>query len=118
MFNVIVLVCFLVLLVSIFKNSFVLFCFCVVVFVTRLSGILVCILWSSSFLCFCCFVLNLFFFHSSRKKTPQKTGHNKNPKKQKCRNKKKRTKKTQLAQLCSQIVFFIFWGGFKNYIFG
>ena len=37
---------------------------------------------------FCCFVLNFvffLFFHSSQKKTPQKTGHSKNPKKQKCR---------------------------------
>ena len=79
---------------------------------TGLSGFVVCILWSS-FL-FCCFVLNFVFcFFIPLKKDPQKTGHSKKPKKQKCR--KKRTKKNQLAQLCSQIVFLFFWGvGFKN----
>ena len=59
-------------------------------FVTRLSGLLVCILWS--FFLFClllfCFELCLFFsffFIHLKKKTPKKTGHSKNPKKQKCR---------------------------------
>ena len=67
------------------------------------SGFVVCILWS--FL-FCCFVLNFF---TPLKKRPPKTGHSKNPKKQRCR-KKKRTKTKSVAQLCSQIVFLIFWG--------
>ena len=65
---------FLVLLVTILNNSFVLFCFCVVVFVTRLSGLLVCILWS--FFLFCFFVvlfwLCLFCFSFLSKKTPKK----------------------------------------------
>ena len=106
---------FLVLLVSIFKNSFVLFCLCVVVFVTRLSGLLVCILWSFFLFCFCCFVLNLsfwFFSFLSKKKTPQIPDTAKTNKKQKCR---KRTK-NQLAQLCSQIVFSNFLGGLKNFM--
>ena len=59
-----------------FKDSFVLFCFCVVVFfVTRLSGLLICILWSFLLFCFLlfCFEFCLFlFFHSSQKKTPPK----------------------------------------------
>ena len=111
---VFVLVCFLVLLVSIFKNSFVLFCFCVVV-VTRLSGLLVCILWS--FFLFCvllfCFEFVFFCFCIAPKKT-QKTGQQKPPK---TNMQKKRTKQIyQLAQLCSQIVFFNFWGGLKIFI--
>ena len=80
---------FLVLFLSTLKHSFVLFCFCVVVlFVTRLSGLLVCIL--RSFFLFLFFVvlfwiLSFFVVHSSQKRTPPKTGHSKNPKKQKCR---------------------------------
>ena len=87
-------------------------------FVTRLSDLLVCILWSLlvcilwSFFLFCfllfCFELFLFlFFHSSQKKTPQKTD---TAKTQKNKNAEKRTKKKELAQLCSQIVFFNFLG--------
>ena len=95
---------FLVLLVFIFKNSFVLLCFCVVV-VTRLSGFLVCILWSFFLFCFfCSFVLNMSFFITPKKNQRR---HSKNPKKQKCWKKKR---KNQLAQLCSQIVFFNFLG--------
>ena len=61
---------------------------------TGLSGFVVCILHLVVFFPFCCFVLNFvffLFFHSS-KKDPQKTGHSKNPKKQKIR-KKGQTKK-------------------------
>ena len=60
--------------------------------------------------CFCCFVLNfgfLWFFSFLSKKDPQKAGHGKNPKKQKCR---KTGQKKKLAQLRSQIVFFNFSG--------
>ena len=69
------------------------------------SGFLVCILWSC-FL-FGCFVFNFcfLFFIPFQKKT-QKPDTAKT-KKQKCR---KKDKKIQLAQLCSQIVFLIFWG--------
>ena len=49
------------------------------------------------------------------KKTPQKTGHSKNPKKAKCR---KTDKKNQLAQLCSQIVFLNFLGWHNFSFFG
>ena len=56
-----------------------------------------------SFLLFC---FEFCFFSFLSKNDPKKTGHSKNPKKQKCR--KKRAKKNQLEQLCSQIVFFNF----------
>ena len=94
MFYVFVLVCFFfsVLLVSIFKNSFVLFCFCVIVFVTRLSGIIVCILWSFFLFCFLLFCFEFIFCFSflsqktepppQKKKTDTaKTKKNKNAKK-------------------------------------
>ena len=80
---------FLVLFVSIQKNSFALLCFCVI-FVTRLSGLLVCILWSFFLFLFFFFVLN-FVFSFLSKKDPQKTGHSKNPKSKNAE--KKRTKK-------------------------
>ena len=64
---------------------------------------------SCGLLSFCCFVLNFVFFSFLSKKDPQKTGHNKNQKKSK-NARKKTTKKNQLAQLCSQIVFLIFGG--------
>ena len=65
--------------------------------------------------CFLLFCLIFFcFFIPLKKKTPQKTGHSKNPKMQKMQ-KKTDKKKDQLAQLCSQIVFFNFLGGLKNF---
>ena len=77
-------------------------------FVTRLSGLLVCILRSFFLFFFCCFVLNLFFvFPFLSKKGPPKKPDT--AKTQKCKNAEKRTK-NQLAQLCSQIVFFNFLG--------
>ena len=57
-----------------------------------------------------CFEFCLFCFSFLSKKDPKKTGHSKNPKKQKCRKKRK----NQLAQLCSQIVFLILGCGLKN----
>ena len=111
MFMFLFLFVFLVLLVSILKNSFVLFCFCVVVFVTRLSGLLVCILWSFFLFCFLLFcfefVFFLFFFIPLKKDPPQNRGQEKNPK---SKNAEKKDKINQLAQLCSQIVLFNFWG--------
>ena len=60
-----------------------------------------------------CFELHLFlFFIPLNKKDPPKTGHSRNPKKQKCR--KNGQLKNLLAQLCSQIVFLILGGGLKN----
>ena len=53
-------------------------------------------------------VLFLFGFSFLSRKT-KNTGHSKNPKKQKCRKKRKK-----LGELCSQIVFLIFWGGQKH----
>ena len=95
----------LVLFVCNLSNEVVLFCVCVVcfLFVTRLSGFLGCILWSC--FCFCCFVFKFCHFHSCQKRN--KNGHSRNPTKT---NMQKRHKK-QLAQLCSQIVFLIIWGG-------
>ena len=83
--------CFMFLFLFVFLVLFVPFIelICIILFlcccfVTKLSGLLVCILWSFFFFCFLfCFEF-VFVFHSSQKKTPQKTGHSKNPKKQKC----------------------------------
>ena len=54
---------------------------CCCFFVTRLSGLLVCILWSFFLVCFCCFVLNSVFFSCLSKKTPQKNRTQQKPKK-------------------------------------
>ena len=84
------------------------------VFLTRLRGFLVCILWSWFLFC-CCFDFCWFFvfFTLLNKRTP--------PKKRTLQKIKSRyaenTDKNQLAQLCLQIVFLNFWGGFKNSIF-
>ena len=77
-------------------------------FVTRLSGFLVCILWSC-FL-FCCFGLNVVFlcFFSPLKKGHKETDTANPP--QKCR---KKAQFFQFAQLCSRIMFLIFWCGLK-----
>ena len=100
---------FLVLFVSNLDILFVLFCVCVVWFFS----------FQNMTKWFCCLHLVVFFpffvvlfwilsFFIPLKQDPPKTGHGKNPKKQKCR--KKTDKKNQLAQLCSQIVFLFFWG--------
>ena len=99
---------FLVLFLSILKNSFVLLFFCVVLFCHKTK-------WSSCvhlvvflpFLFVVCFEFCLFlvFFHSSQKRPPKNLTQQK-PKKTKMQ--KNWTKK--IAQLCSQIVFFNFWG--------
>ena len=57
------------------------------------------------FCLFGCFDLNLFFGVLSKKTDTAIT--------KKCKKKQKKRDKKQLAQLCSQIVFFIFWGGFE-----
>ena len=64
---------------------------------------------------FCCFVLSLFFFVFSflSKKRPPKTRTRQKPPKTEMQ--KKRTKKNQLAPLCSQIVFFNFLGWAKTF---
>ena len=100
---------FLVLFLSTLKNSFVLFCFCVVVFChkTKWSSCLyLVVLLPFLFFLLFCFEFCLFFvFSFLSKKDPQKTGHSKN------KNAEKRTKtKNKLAQLCSQIVFLNFLG--------
>ena len=117
-FNVFVLVClslFLVLSVCNLKHlklhCFVICVVCFLPFVNKtkwFSGLHLVVLFP--FLVVLCFLF--FIFHSFQKKDPQKTGHGKNPKNQKCR-KKDRTK-NQLAQLCSQIVFLIFGGGLQK----
>ena len=63
------------------------------------------------------FWIFLFFvFSFLSKKIPPKPDTAKNPKNKNAE--KTDQKKNQSAQLCSQIVFFIFWGGLKNFIFG
>ena len=59
--------------------------------------------WILSF--FCC-------FHSSQKRTPQKTGHSKNPKKQKCR-KTRQIKKSVSAVVFTDSVLKFFGVGLK-----
>ena len=89
MFYVFVLVCLSCVVSFHFKEFICIILLLCWFFVTRLSVLLVCILWSFFLFCFCCFVLSFVFFccsfHSPQKRTPQKTGHSKNPKKQKCR---------------------------------
>ena len=116
MFYVLFLFVFFVLFVSIFKNSFVVFCFCVVVFVTRLRGHFVCILWSFFLFLLFCFEFVFFVVSSflSKKDPPKKPD---TAKTQKNKNAEKNGQKNQLAQLCSQIVFFNFLGGFEKFIF-
>jgi len=68
------------------------------------------------FFVFCCFVLNFVFFCFF---IPLKKGPPKKPdtaKTQKSKNAEKTDKKNQLAQLCSQIVFLIFWGGLVHFL--
>ena len=101
----------LVLFLSNLKNSFVLFCFCVVLFFCHKAK------WSSClhlvvllpflFLLFS-FEFCLFFGFSflSKKDPPKKLD---TAKTQKSKNAEK-TDKKKLAQLCSQIVFFTFLG--------
>ena len=99
----------LVLFLSSLKNSFVLFCFCVVLFfVTRISGLLVCILCSFFLVCFLlfCFEFCLFLF-LSKKDPPKKPDTAKTPK---MKNVEKPDKNKKLVQLCSQIVFCNFLG--------
>ena len=71
------------------------------VFLTRLSGFLVCILWSCFFFVVLFSILVFLFLLKKAKKTDraktQKKSWNKGT-------------SFQLAQLCSQIVFLIFWG--------
>ena len=76
-------------------------------FVTRLSGLLVCTLWSFFFSVFVA-LFWICFFIPLKKRPPKKLD---TAKTQKCKNVEKNdTNKNQLAQLCSQIVFFNFLG--------
>ena len=109
-----VLVCFSYVVSFHFKEFICILLFLCCFFVTRLSGLLVCILWSFFLFCFCCFVLNFTFFSFlSKKRTPKKPD---TAKTQKSKNaEKNRTKKSSWR---SQIVFFIFGGGLKIFMFG
>ena len=97
MFFVLFLFVFLVLFVSIYRNNLYYFVSMLLFYVTRLSGILVCTLWSFFFFCFCCFVLNLFFFvfFIPLKKDPPKNRTRQKPKNAKMQ--KKRTKKKSVS---------------------
>ena len=77
-------------------------------FVTRLSGFLVCILWSFFLFCFLLFCLIFFVVFIPLKKGPPKKPDT--AKTQKNKNAEKPDKKNKLAQLCSQIVFLNFLG--------
>ena len=109
MFYVFVLVCFSCVVSFQFKEliCIILFLCC---FVTRLSGLLVCILWSFFLFCFCCFVLNFVFFYSSQKKTTKKTD---TAKSQKSKKAEKPEKKTVSAVVFTNSVLQFFGVGLK-----
>ena len=92
---------------------------CVVFFffnTTRLGGSIFCILWSG-FFCLLCFKLLSFLFQSKqkdKKRTWQKHPSPPSPPPKKKNMQKNTPSCFQLAQLCSQIVFLIFWGGLNN----
>ena len=100
----------LVLFLSILKNSFVLFCFCVVFCdKTKWFSCLNLVVLLPFLFLLCCFEFCLFFVVF----TPLKKGPPKKPdtaKTQKAKMQKNQTKKNQLAQLCSQLVFLNFLG--------
>ena len=107
---------FLVLFLSSLKNSFVLFCFCVVVFfVTRLSGLLVCILWSFFLFCFLVvlfWILSFFVFSFLSKKRPPKKPDT--AKTQKSKNaEKKDSEKKNIAIVFTNSVLQFFGVGLK-----
>ena len=110
----------IVLFVSILDIWFVLCCVCVVwfsLFLQKNRTKWFCCLHLVVIFPFCCFVLNFvffLFFYSFQKKTPQKSGHSKNPKKQKCKKKKKGTKKKSVsAVVFTDSVLKIFGVGLK-----
>ena len=122
-FHDFVLVCFfLVLFVSISDIWFVLCCVCVVwlfsFFYIHRTKWFCCLYLVVIFPFFVLFwILSFLFFHSSQKKTPQKTGHSKNPKKQKCR-KKRTKKKTVSAVVFTNSVLQFFGVGLQFSFFG
>ena len=110
----------LVLFLSILKNSFVLFCFCVVVFChkTKWSSCLhLVVLHPFLFLLFCFEFYFFCCFHSSQKRTPQKTRHSKNPKKTKMQ-KNQTKKKSVSAVVFTDSVLKFFGVGLKISLFG
>ena len=113
-FHVLVIVCFSCVVCIHFRHLVcIIVCLCCLVFsLNRTKWVFVCILWFSFLFVVLFWILSSFVF-IPLKKRPPKTGHGKNPKKQKCR-KKKRTKENKLAQWCSQIVFLFFGMGLKN----
>ena len=112
MFYVFVLVCCSCVVSFQFKELICIILFlCCCFFVTRLSGLIVCILWSFFLFCFLlfCFEFCLFlFFHSSQKKDPPKNRTQQKPKEAKMQ--KNHTAKKKLAQLCSQNSVLQFFG--------
>ena len=100
------LFCFLVLFVCSLNNEVVMFCICVILFVTKISGFLFAACGHRvSFLLFC---YELLFSLLSKKKRAKGHGKNQN----KCR--KKRHVFFRLEQWHSQLVFRFFEGGLKH----
>ena len=107
MFYVFVFVCFLVLFLSILKNSFVLFCFCVVVFFghkTKWSSCLHLVVLLPFLFCF------ELFFIPLKKRPPKKTDTAKNPKN---KNAEKPDQKTVSAVVFTNSVLQFFGVGLK-----
>ena len=113
MFYVFVLVCFSSCVVSFqFKEFICIILFlCCCVFVTRLSGLLICILWSFFLFCFLllfCFEFCLFLFFSflSKKKTPPKNRTRQKPKKAKMQKNRTKEKVSAIGFTNSVLSFF------------
>ena len=114
-----VLVCFSCVVSCHFKEFiYIILVLCCCFFVTRLSGLIVCILWSFFLFCFLlfCFEFCLHFvlFIPLKKRPPKKPDTAKTPKKQKCR---KGPEKTVSAVVFANSVFQFFGVGFKIFIF-
>ena len=111
-----ILILFIFLVLFVFSlNNKVLYYFMSVLsafffFVKRLSGVLVCILWSC-FLFVVLFSIFVFCLLSRSCKKAQKTNTARTNKKQKCR---KQGQFFQFAQLCSQMLFLFFAVGLKQ----
>ena len=106
---VLVFFLFLVLFVCSLNNEVALLCVCVVCFhfvnKTKWFSCLHLVVLFFCWIVLCPSFVSSFLAFSFLSKKTQKTGHGRNPKKMQTK------KENQLAQLCSQIVFLIFWGG-------
>ena len=98
----------------------IMLCLCCLVFSLKNRTKWFCCLHLVVIFPFCCFVLNLsffVFFIPLKKKTPQKTGHSKNPKKQTCRKNGQKNKSVSAVVFTDSVLKF-FGVGLKISLFG